>query len=103
MRRSLLAFLAVAALSVATGNQALAQSNVGYEIDEFGNGFAGTRVLVPNPGLMKADPVPGGLASALTYSNLGPPSVVVADVLVLEPDGTTTGSCCGSSTKLRRR
>jgi hypothetical protein len=89
MRRSLLAFLAVAALALATGNQTLAQDpTVTFSIDEFGHGtvvFPGA--TFNDPGVLMADPGPGGLASVFTYSMLGPPSVVAGDVLILEPGG----------------
>jgi hypothetical protein len=89
MRRSLLAFLAVAALALATGNQALAQGPVvTFSIDELGHGTVVSPVGTFNdPGVIRNDPGPGGLASALTYSLLNPPSVVAGDWLILEPGG----------------
>ena len=55
-------------------------------VDEFGNGTIdfGTG-LVNMPGVMQADPGPGGLNSALTYNLQGPPSLVAGDVWLIEP------------------
>jgi hypothetical protein len=91
MRRPLLAFLGVAALALVTGNPVFAQGPVaGYSFDEIGNGsVTTTAAALPITGAIKADPGPGGPAAALTYSLRVP--VVAGDVLVLEPDGQTTG------------
>jgi hypothetical protein len=41
------------------------------------------------PGIMAADPGPGGLPSALTYNLLGPPALVAGDLFVQELIGST--------------
>jgi hypothetical protein len=63
-------------------------NNPRITIDENCNGvilFAGPGV--PMPCVKLADPGPGGLASAVTYNLLGPPSLVAGDLLLLEPGG----------------
>jgi hypothetical protein len=40
------------------------------------------------PGVLAPDPGPGGLASALTFNLLGPPSLVAGDVFIQEVVGT---------------
>jgi len=59
---------------------------VDITVDEFGNGslaiFGNTFNM---PGVLAPDPGPGGLASALTYNLLGPPSLIAGDVILLEP------------------
>jgi hypothetical protein len=45
---------------------------------------------IPLSGILSADPGPGGLASALTYNLLGPPSLVAGDVILLETGDTLT-------------
>ena len=50
-------------------------------VDENGNGTIRSTSL---PGVLTADPGPGGLASALTYNLLGPPSLIAGDVLLQE-------------------
>jgi hypothetical protein len=55
--------------------------------DENGNGtalFLGGPLL-PFPGVLAADPGPGGLLSALTYNLQGPPSLIAGDLIILEP------------------
>jgi len=42
---------------------------------------------IPLPGVLAADPGPGGLPAALTYDLMGPPSLVVGDLLLLENAG----------------
>lgn len=52
--------------------------------DENGNGtlaFPGS-LPVSMPGVLKADPGPGGLGSALTYNMQGPPSLVAGDLMI---------------------
>ena len=59
-------------------------------IDENGHGtldFTGCGGgFFPSPGVLAADPGPGGLSSVLTYSLLGPPSLVAGDVLLTDAD-----------------
>jgi PEP-CTERM motif-containing protein len=43
--------------------------------------------VFPLTGVLKADPGPSGLASVLTYSLLGPPSLVAGDVLLQDGAG----------------
>ena len=66
---------------------ASAQFSVTITVDENGNGHftnsAGFNVSLPFA--MQADPGPGGLASALTYSLLDPPGLVAGDLVLLEP------------------
>lgn len=96
--------LALAAGPATAAAQALPAS---FRVDELGNGtldFGGLGTF-QSIGLLMPDPGPGGLASALTYSLLGPPSLVGGDVLIFEPgsrlfsdvirfnpDGTAPGS-----------
>jgi len=59
---------------------------VNITVDENGNGniLSGSNNF-SIPGVLVADPGPGGLGSALTYNLLGPPSLIAGDVLLLEP------------------
>src|SRR5882762_42648 len=43
------------------------------------------------PGVVAADPGPGGLPSALTYNLLGPPALVAGDLFIQELIGPTLG------------
>jgi hypothetical protein len=43
------------------------------------------------PGVLAADPGPGGLTSALTFNLLGPPSLKAGDLIVLESPGGAIG------------
>ena len=47
---------------------------------------------IPLPGILAPDPGPGGLALALTYNLLGPPSLVAGDLLVFEQGSPTVVS-----------
>ena len=65
---------------------AAALPNPLISVDEHGNGnllFPGGSPIFTQ-GTLQPDPGPGGLGSALTYSLLGPPSLVAGDVLVQE-------------------
>lgn len=87
-RRSILAGLAVAACLMSAGGEAFAQAPViTITVDENGNGTLVNPVngLFLLPSFVAADPGPGGLAAALTYNLLGPPGLVVGDVLLVEP------------------
>jgi len=54
-------------------------------VDEVGNGtIVGSLGLQPLPSAFQADPGPGGLVSALTYSLLNPPGLIAGDVFLLE-------------------
>jgi hypothetical protein len=65
-----------------------AQTSVLFNFDEAGVGSGqNSTVFVPIAGALAADPGPGGLASALTYSLLGPPSLVAGDVFLQEGVG----------------
>jgi hypothetical protein len=88
--RSILFGLSLAALMVATVDEAVGQTpTVTISVDEAGNGpfsssVAGNGSLLS---VLAADPGPGGLASALTYRLGTPPSLVAGDVLLVEPGG----------------
>jgi hypothetical protein len=80
-------YTALLALGLAGSAGAAAITPVVITVDESGNGtfqFSGGPAA-PFPGVMRADPGPGGLASALTYNLEGPPSLVSGDVFVSEP------------------
>jgi len=65
-----------------------AQTAADLRFDENGNGLITTAVgSFPTLGILAPDPGPGGLALALTYSLLMPPSLVVGDLLILEIGG----------------
>jgi len=78
--------LAVALLALAS--IAFADNNPLITVDENGKGtinFGGGPI--PLPGVIAADPGPGGLAGALTYNLLGPPALVAGDLLIQETVG----------------
>lgn len=70
--------------------QAQEATAVTITADENGNGTlvfpTGTFVM---PSTLATDPGPGGLANALTYNLLGPPSLVGGDVILSEGVGAT--------------
>jgi len=94
--------ITLASGGVAQGNDPLIMAN------EHGVGsltFFGAPAI-NMPGILAADPGPGGLPSALTYNLLGPPALVAGDLFVQEfigsslqlsdvirfnPDGTSPG------------
>ncbi len=54
-------------------------------VDENGHGSVDLLGLsVPLPGVLMADPGPGGLSSTLTYSLAGTPALIAGDVFLLE-------------------
>jgi hypothetical protein len=71
------------------GGAASAQFHVDITVDENGNGhFTNTAGFDSSlPSGLRADPGPGGLASALTYDLLNPPGLVAGDLVLLEPSG----------------
>src|SRR5579859_6955690 len=80
--------LAVSALLV-IGTSVRAQApNPLITIDENGNGsidFTKVGGIFSNmPGVLQADPGPGGLPSVMTYNLLGPPSLVAGDVFLTD-------------------
>ncbi len=84
MKRNLIGLVAA---MLALGTTAWGQGTITLTVDEAGNGklvnsATGTFTL---PSSMAADPGPGGLASALTYNLLGPPGLVIGDVVMFEP------------------
>ena len=84
--RDLLLGFAVSALLVLSSTTARAQNNPTITLDETGRGqlqFPGA-APVPLPGVMLADPGPGGLAAALTYNLLNPPNLLAGDLILLE-------------------
>ncbi|MEP6753976.1 MAG: hypothetical protein ABJA67_00630 [Chthonomonadales bacterium] len=95
MHKSLLA-IAIAVLCSLTVIHASAQvagNNPLITVDENGNGSIQFSGSPPTnmPGVLLADPGPGGLGSALTYNLLGPPSLVAGDLVMTEPsDGSIT-------------
>ena len=81
--------LVLATLLLSARGEVYAQGFILITVDENGHGSlvnpsTGTFNL---PGVLAPDPGPGGLASALSYNLLGPPSLVVGDVLLMEPGG----------------
>jgi hypothetical protein len=95
-RRNILAALAIATLLVANASQVHAQAanNPLISVDERGIGslqFPGSPAI-SMPGVLAADPGPGGLPAALTFNLLGPPSLVAGDVLLLESVSGGTSS-----------
>ena len=88
MRRFTL--LTVALTFSGLSGSALAQGNNPFIVaDEFGTGsITDLGGFVFNmPGILAADPGPGGLPSALTYNLLGPPSLIAGDLLIQELAG----------------
>jgi hypothetical protein len=86
--RLAMTLLALAAFGLAA-HPAQAQNNPLITLDELGSGsiiFPGA-ASTPLPGTLAPDPGPGGLAAALTYNLLGPPSLVAGDVFIF--DGAT--------------
>ena len=76
----------IALLSFGSGN-AFADNNPLITLDENGHGtllFPGG-APIPTIGVLAPDPGPGGLASALTYNLLGPPSLLAGDLILLDP------------------
>jgi hypothetical protein len=65
----------------------LTNGNIGITVDENCNGtingFGGPQAL---PCGFANDPGPGGLANVMTYNLLGPPGLVVGDVLLTDAD-----------------
>src|SRR3954468_15480170 len=61
--------------------------SVTITVDENGNGhFSNTNGFSSTLASgMQADPGPGGLASALTYSLLNPPELIAGDLILMEP------------------
>jgi len=80
-------YSALLALGLAASASAAAITPVLITIDENGNGTIqfSTAPANPLPGVMQADPGPGGLASALTYNLQGPPGLIAGDVFMSEP------------------
>jgi hypothetical protein len=68
---------------------ALADNSPLITLDETGNGTLvfPASPAIPVPGVLVADPGPGGLLSALSYNLLGPPSLIAGDLILLEPGG----------------
>ena len=72
---------------------ALAGSCPTITVNESGNGTlnfstgggCGGGGIVASAGVLMPDPGPGGASSALTYSLLGPPSLVAGDLLLYDP------------------
>jgi hypothetical protein len=70
--------------ALALPQAAQADNNPLITVDENGNGsllFPGG-IPITTTGILAADPGPGGLAAALTYNLLGPPSLVAGDLIV---------------------
>ena len=79
-----------ALLGLGAASQAAASYAPLITINEDGVGtidFCGPGCPTPLPGVLAADPGPGGSASALTYDLLGPPSLTAGDLLLFD-DGT---------------
>ena len=77
----------MAAGFICTSAKAATLANPLITVNEAGNGS----ILFPGsssaslPGVLAADPGPGGLASALTYNLLGPPGLIAGDVILTDP------------------
>src|SRR5678815_5274816 len=91
MRRSRLHLaticLSLLASLLLTGTTLFAQNNPLITLREDGVGFLdfpqNSTILLS--GVLRSDPGPGGLASALTFDLLGPPSLVAGDLKVSDP------------------
>ncbi len=87
MKKVLITISFVAVLLLVFGAQgAYCDPNPAIVVDEYGVGtitFPGGPTI-PMPGILQADPGPGGLASVMTYNLLGPPSLVAGDVGLLD-------------------
>jgi hypothetical protein len=82
--------LGAALLIIATIPHANAQQlQIDITVDENGNGMVVATGESPITLLsaLQADPGPGGLSSALTYSLISPPGLTEGDVLIDEPGG----------------
>lgn len=91
-------YIALLALGLAGSVSAAAILPVDIIVNENGNGTIQSILL---PGVMEADPGPGGLASALTYNLLGPPSLVAGDgVDALADTGSPMGFYSNTTTTL---
>src|SRR5438034_6863170 len=83
--RYIFAGLCLATLLMVTSSNAFAD-NIIITVDENGHG----RLVNPNigtftlPASMLPDAGPGGQSSALTYNLLGPPGLVIGDVILTE-------------------
>lgn len=80
----------LAAAVLCAGLSAAQLPIVVISVDENGHGtlaFQSQGSTLTSNGVMKADPGPGGRSSALTYSLLGPPSLVAGDLVLSEPGG----------------
>ena len=78
--------LLILACSFLVVRPASAQNNPSVTVDEDGNGtivFTIPPGAFSTPGVLRADPGPGGLSSALTYDLLGPHSGFVAGDLIV--------------------
>jgi hypothetical protein len=82
-----LAVLAIFTGLLLSGKDALAQFSITITVDENGNGkfVNSSGFMSPLPSGMLADPGPGGLSSALTYSLLSPPGLTAGDFIMLDP------------------
>lgn len=88
MKRTTLLLVALALL-FGGGERANGQNNPLITLDENGNGtllFPG-QAPIPTMGVLAPDPGPGGLAAALTYNLLGPPSLEAGDLVLSEATG----------------
>jgi hypothetical protein len=76
-------------LFIGSASAAHAQFQINVTVDENGNGtLTNTNGFSSAlPFALQSDPGPGGLASVLTYSLLGPPGLTAGDVLINEPGG----------------
>ena len=77
--------LSVALLFTVAAVAGTCNANPCITVDEHGNGT----IVFPTgtfnmPGVVQADPGPGGLASVLTYNLLGPPNLTAGDILLVD-------------------
>jgi hypothetical protein len=82
--------LVVAAVLSFGSSVAAAQNNPIITVNEFGAGsiaFPGTPATLL-PGVLQADPGPGGNILALTYNLLGPPGLVAGDLFLTKTGGS---------------
>jgi hypothetical protein len=79
--------LVVALLVNSAADAGVAPAPATITVHEDGFGQITTSAAFPTTGVLAPDPGPGGLAAALTFNLLGPPSLVAGDVRILEAPG----------------
>jgi hypothetical protein len=79
--------LTLAAALFAGVGLAQADPIITITVNEYGVGILNNPAPFAMPGVLKPDPGPHGLAAALTYDLLGPPSLVAGDLFVMDSLG----------------